>query len=191
MRVKEASYAWEDYCADLLAFVRRRLALYRRFAIEASPESGALRVRGTVVYVEDLDQLEEADFSEAEMAAYEQAAAALEREAQAMRLRAASAGDSIALERLAERLALTPFERLALWLALAAELDGRFERVFMFLQDDFNLKRPTLDFCLRCFSLRQQERLEILRQLLRRAGVLDLLFGVPDRDCLLYTSRCV
>jgi hypothetical protein len=71
----------------------------------------------------------------------------------------APVGDESLLEvpgfrRLAEAFALTAFDLHVLLLAAAPDLDLRYERVFAFLQDDVNRRRPTPDLalCLFCAS---------------------------------------
>ena len=64
--------------------------------------------------------------------------------------RTASAGQGIGLrlEELARRFALERFEVDALLIALAPEIDLRYERLFAYLQDDVTKKRPSVDLVL-------------------------------------------
>jgi AAA+ superfamily predicted ATPase len=57
---------------------------------------------------------------------------------------------------LAEIYALTPFQMAVLIIALAPELDLKYERLFAYLQDDVGKKRPTVDLILQllCPTLR-------------------------------------
>ena len=50
---------------------------------------------------------------------------------------------------LADEFALTAFQAAALIIALAPELDLRYERLFAYLQDDVGKRRPTVDLILR------------------------------------------
>ena len=50
---------------------------------------------------------------------------------------------------LEEVLTLSPFQIAVLLIALSAELDLRYERLFAYLQDDIGKKRPTIDLILR------------------------------------------
>src|SRR5205085_748451 len=53
------------------------------------------------------------------------------------------------LERLRALFGLSDFERDVVLIALAAEIDLKYERLFAYLQDDVTKKRPTVDLALR------------------------------------------
>ena len=55
---------------------------------------------------------------------------------------------------------LSPLELRVVLLALAPELDLGYEKVFAYLQDDFNRRRPTVDLALRLFCAGTAERIE-------------------------------
>ena len=57
-------------------------------------------------------------------------------------------GIELRLDELARRFALTPFDVDALLVALASEVDLRYERLFSYLQDDVTKKRPSVDLVL-------------------------------------------
>lgn len=46
---------------------------------------------------------------------------------------------------------LTVFEEQCIILCLAIELDRKYEKVYAFLQDDLNCKKPTIDLCFKLF----------------------------------------
>jgi len=62
---------------------------------------------------------------------------------------AEAAGEHVPLRRVARLFGLGPFEADVLLLALAPELDLRFERVYAYIQDDVTRKRPSVDLALR------------------------------------------
>ncbi len=65
---------------------------------------------------------------------------------------AASAGIDLPIVRLTRLFDLSNFERDVLLLALAAELDLRFERLFGYIQDDVTKKRPTVELALKLLT---------------------------------------
>jgi AAA+ superfamily predicted ATPase len=65
----------------------------------------------------------------------------------------------IPLLHLAQLFGLGPIERATLLLALAPELDLRFERLYGYIQDDVTRKRPTVDLALRLFCADPRERI--------------------------------
>jgi AAA+ superfamily predicted ATPase len=85
--------------------------------------------------------LAEATVLEAAVAAAEARLADLERSGEGR--------DRLGLAHLTDRFRLSAFERDVIIVALAAEIDLRYERVFAYLQDDVTKKRPTVDLALR------------------------------------------
>ena len=71
---------------------------------------------------------------------------------------ALDAGIPLRLPELAERLGLDDFERAVLLLALAPELDERYERLFGYLNDDMQRRWPTVRLALRLFTGSPEER---------------------------------
>lgn len=72
-------------------------------------------------------------------------------------------GRDLLLDRLAQDFDLSPVELDALLIALAPELDPRYERLFAYLQDDVTRKRPTVDLILNLLSDHFQEKLHLRR----------------------------
>ena len=70
-----------------------------------------------------------------------------------------AAGVELPLPTVSERLGLDGFERGALLLALAPELDRRYERVFAYLSDDATVRRPTVALALDLLCGGLEERL--------------------------------
>jgi len=58
-------------------------------------------------------------------------------------------GATFPLRRVAELFALTPLDSDVLLLALAPEIDLRFERLYAYIQDDVTKRRPSVDLALR------------------------------------------
>lgn len=70
----------------------------------------------------------------------------------------AEVGAEPGLLKLARLFGLTPFERDILLLALAPELDLRFEKIFAYIQDDVTKKRPTVNLALALFCEQPDQR---------------------------------
>ncbi len=68
-----------------------------------------------------------------------------------------AAGDEFAS--LGEMYRLTPFDLDTLFLALAPEIEPRYERIFAYLQDDVNRRRPSVDLILNLLCGPAQDRL--------------------------------
>ena len=63
-----------------------------------------------------------------------------------------ASGSGPRVESLGRAFDLSPFEQAVILLALAPELDLRYERLYAFLQDDVTKKRPTIDLALNLFG---------------------------------------
>jgi AAA+ superfamily predicted ATPase len=69
-------------------------------------------------------------------------------------------GVYLALPHLSRVFALMPFEERIVLLALAPEVDLKFERLFAWLQDDISRKRPCVDLAMKLFCATAHERME-------------------------------
>jgi hypothetical protein len=77
---------------------------------------------------------------------------------------------------------LDPFESVALLIALAPEVDLRYQRIYAYLQDDVTRKRPTVDLILNLLCPTDRDRLS-RRRVFASDSVLirnDLVHCVPD-----------
>ena len=68
------------------------------------------------------------------------------------------------LEVFSTRWQLTAFDNAVLLLALAPEVDLRYERIYAYLQDDVTRRRPTVDLALNLFCDSPEARLEQRRR---------------------------
>ena len=90
------------------------------------------------------------------------------------------------LNRLIETFQLSSFDIDLMLLALAPELDLRYERLYAYLQDDVTRKRPTVELALNLFCSTVEDKLA-RRAHLEAGGPLvrhDLLHVVPDPNQL-------
>jgi AAA+ superfamily predicted ATPase len=101
--------------------------------------------------------------------ALEGMAAAIERR------RAASAqrGVPLRLSRLSELFDLTPFDREALLVCLAPELDLRYERLYAYLQDDVTKKRPSVDLVLNLLCPAMTAKLALRQRFVETAPLIE------------------
>ncbi|BFU95598.1 MAG: ATPase AAA [Nitrospira sp.] len=81
-------------------------------------------------------------------------------------------GVSLRLDKLCESFHLSPFDRDALLLAAAPELDIRYERLYAYLQDDVTRKKPSIDLILNLLCSSVQEKLEMRARFSRSAPLL-------------------
>lgn len=84
------------------------------------------------------------------------------------------------IEELSERWGFTDFDTAVLLLAVAPEVDLRYERIYAYLQDDVTKRRPTVDLALNLLCESQEARIEQRSRFapeaaLIRSGLLRLL----------------
>jgi ATP-dependent 26S proteasome regulatory subunit len=83
-----------------------------------------------------------------------------------------AAGDTPALALLRDALGLEAFDLDVLLIALAPELDLRYERLYGYLQDDVTRRRPTVDLALKLLCHSAAEKLEKRARFLPEAPLL-------------------
>jgi hypothetical protein len=150
---------WLDEC------LRRAVAQARD---QLGNEPGGDRFRGLYVADADVDRL-------------------LDRDA-AVPLYAEAAGENrdehfgVRFDWLSHRFQLEPRDREILLLALAPDVDLRYERIYAYLQDDITRKRPTVDLALNLFTESREERFGTLAHFLAEGPLFRhaLLELVPD-----------
>lgn len=81
-------------------------------------------------------------------------------------------GGHFALQTVIDEFALTPIETNALLIALAPEIDLRYERLFSYLQDDVTRKRPTVNLILNLLTTTLPQKMQ-LRALFEPDGRLN------------------
>src|SRR5450830_872044 len=90
-----------------------------------------------------------------------------------------------AFARIATASGLTPFDIAAILIAVAPELDLRYERLYAFLQDDVSRKRPSVDLVLNLLCGDTEQKLHMRSRFispapLLRYGLLQLLPDSPS-----------
>lgn len=169
----------EDYCQELLELTKEKIELYCKAAVSLS-ENGALeRIRGKLLFKRELEKLLEPAFTEEEIEVYRQEMGKILEKEHEARKRAISfmeQGNMLPLEYICRRFGLGELERHLIMMAWAPELDAQFERVFCLLQDDYGLKMPTIDLCVRILTLDPKERILLQQRIVERFQVLGSFF---------------
>jgi len=102
--------------------------------------------------------------------------------AEAMRqANATKLGDDLPWQRVVEEFSLSPFEQDVLLLALAPEIDLKYETLYAYLNNDVSRKWPTCDMALRLFSTDRSQVTSLRKYLLPEATLFGcgLLQPVP------------
>jgi hypothetical protein len=136
-------------CAWLQQLLRWQIALTREtYGALADDE-----YRGLYIPDAEADLLSDAPAAISPALADEREALTAQRQAIAVRAAAIErAGGDLAMQRLARVFDLGQFEQDVLLVALAPELDLRYERLYAYIQDDVTKKRPAVDLVLRLLA---------------------------------------
>lgn len=91
-------------------------------------------------------------------------------------------GIFLPLEHLSWAFNLNNFARNCLVLGLAVEYDRKYERLFAFLQDDINIKYPTIDLALQLLCRDESQRRDARRVLAMDAPLMKYLLKSDEAD---------
>jgi AAA+ superfamily predicted ATPase len=144
-----------------------RLQLFRQR--RRQPANPLDQFRGLVVTETEIESLladgdpageEEFDQTALEENAFANAVAEIENEIAERRQQSEQEGTYLSLPHLSGLFQLTHFQRNVLLLALAPQLDRKYEKLYAYLQDDVTRKAPTVDLAMTLFLKTDDERLE-------------------------------
>ena len=169
----------EDYYEDIICYLVKRIDAFQQAAVKLDESGNIEQIKGKLMFREEIEQLCNPSFTEKEILHYERKSNYFTKEREAIRERSLDYikdGGMIALEYLFRIFRFSEFEEFLIMMAFAPELDRQFERVFCLLQDDYQLKMPTLDFCVQVFTLLPTKRKELIAKTMERLPLLDMLF---------------
>ncbi|NLD46922.1 MAG: hypothetical protein GX660_06945, partial [Clostridiaceae bacterium] len=101
-------------------------------------------------------------------------------------------GIFIPVRHISETFELISFEFGCLAICLAVELDVKYEKLYAYLQDDLNKKRPTIDLMLKLLCRDEEERLLSLSSFLPDSKLIRYIlntFDYPADSLTLFLSR--
>ena len=145
----------EQYLDQLIALVRKELALYTSYAVRLREDGSIRHIYQTRLFKDELDNIIRDDPVHPDKKAWLAERARLSAGWHAFHTKAYLSirqGCMLPFEYMLRRLCLTPFEQHCARLALAPELNREFERMYGFLQDDFSFKYPSLDLCIKMYT---------------------------------------
>lgn len=164
---------WE-YTAEWLELTRDRLEVFRRareesvFAVSAGEDT-------------KLPLLSE--YPEKEIDRYERQQERFRESVRSMSARggeAIRAGIMIPLEYLYRIFKADDFLKYCIMLALAPELDAKFERAYRALEDNQGYERPTIRLCLVSYTLDVKRQNRLLKSVYENAAAYESLFELPQ-----------
>lgn len=172
----------EEYFQELLALVKQEISLYTRYAVRLKEDGKIRHIYNTKIFKDELSNILENPFSHMSRADYDR-----EREALFVRWRnfhgkaydTIKSGVMLPFAYMLRKLELTEFEQYMACLAMSPELNREFERMYCYLQDDLTWRYPSLDLCVKMYTMDEQEENRFIHQTFVRRELLYCIFDKP------------
>lgn len=170
----------EEYFQELLVLVKEEISLYTRYAVRLGEDGRIRHVYNTRLFQEELSNVLEDAFSHMDRKAYRRERKALFarwREFHDKAYRTIKSGVMLPFEYMLRKLELTEFEQFMACLAMAPELNREYERLYCYLQDDLAWRYPSLDLCVKMYTMEELEQNAMIHQVFARKEMLCCIFG--------------
>ncbi len=172
----------EEYFQELLALVKQEISLYTRYAVRLKEDGKIRHIYNTKIFKDELSNILENPFSHMSRADYDR-----EREALFVRWRnfhgkaydTIKSGVMLPFAYMLRKLELTEFEQHMACLAMSPELNREFERMYCYLQDDLAWRYPSLDLCVKMYTMDEQQENWLIHQTFIRREFLYCIFDKP------------
>lgn len=172
----------EEYFQELLALVKQEISLYTKYAVRMKEDGRLRHIYNTKIFKDELANVLEDSFSHMSRADYEKEREALFLLWQDFHGRAyhtIKSGVMLPFEYLLRKLELTEPEQYMACLAMAPELNREFERMYCYLQDDLAWRYPSLDLCVKMYTMDELKENTLIHQTFARR---ELLYCIFDRQ---------
>lgn len=176
----EVKNSGEEYYIDLLNWGKQWVEKYCDVVASVAEDGELLGLNDRMIFGRELNLLGESQITEAQKAEYDDFTKEMMLD---MKKILHKSPQNQALEYLFRMYKFSGFEWFMVVMALMPELEPQFERVFCLLQDDYEKKEPTIDFCAQMFSLREKKQQQCKRQVIKKWDMLSNVFaGWVERE---------
>lgn len=169
----------EEYETELGDWVRSFIELYSSYAVEVSEEGDISHIKGKLLYQKELQKLCDLEFSDIEVKEYHDKTDQMKEQMNAMHRKSAEyikQGEMISMEYLFRMFHFSDFEWFVFCMAFVQEQDTQMSRVFCLLQDDFQRTAPSLELCIRIYTLVEAERMALQKEIWRNWEFMESFF---------------
>lgn len=169
----------EEYFKELLVLVKQEISLYSKYAVRLREDGGIRHIYHTKIFKEELSNILDDPFVHMDHSAYLREREDLFRqwkEFHEKAYRTIKSGEMLPFEYMLRKLGLTGFEQHLACLAIAPELNREFERMYCYLQDDLSFRYPSLDLCVKIYTMDELEQSGLIHQIYARRELLDCIF---------------
>lgn len=176
---KELFSGQEQYFQELLILVKQEIGLYTKYAVRLKEDGKVRRIYNTKIFKDELSNIMEDSFSHMSRADYEKERGALFSRWEDFHERAyrtIKGGVMMPFEYMLRKLELTVFEQYMACLAVAPELNREFERMYCYLQDDLAWRSPSLDLCVKMYTMDELAENALIHQTFVRRELLHCIF---------------
>lgn len=176
---KELFSGQEEYFQELLMLARQEIGLYTKYAVRLKEDGRVRHIYNTKIFKDELSNIMEDSFSHMSRADYEKERGALFsrwEEFHERAYRTIKGGVMLPFEYMLRKLELTGFEQYMACLAAAPELNREFERMYCYLQDDLAWRAPSLDLCVKLYTMDEQTQNTLIHQTFVRRELLHCIF---------------
>lgn len=169
----------EEYFQELLMLVKQEIGLYTKYAVRLKEDGRVRHIYNTKIFKDELSNIMEDSFSNMSRADYEKERGALFSRWEDLHARAyhtIKGGVMLPFEYMLRKLELTAFEQYMACLAIAPELNREFERMYCYLQDDLAWRSPSLDLCVKMYTMDELAENALIHQTFVRRELLCCVF---------------
>ncbi len=169
----------QEFYQELMEITREKLKLYCSVAVETEENGALAKIRGKLLFQQELKRLTETVFTEEEKKQYQLFMIPILDRERALYRKAAEdlkEGVLLGLPYLCRILQLSELERQLITFCLMPELDSQFERIYSLLQDDYDRKSPSPELVFRILTLDEGERLLWQQRMIERIPILRWIF---------------
>lgn len=180
--MKQMFSSQEEYFQELLMLTKQEIGLYTKYAVRLTEDGRVRRIYNTKIFKDELSNILEDSFSHMNREEYEKERSALLslwEDFHARAYQTIKGGVMLPFEYMLRKLELTAFEQYMACLAVAPELNREYERMYCYLQDDLAWRAPSLDLCVKMYTLDELTENALIQQTYVRR---ELLYCVFDRQ---------
>lgn len=171
----------EEYFQELLVLVRKEISLYTKYAVRLTEKGTVRHIYQTKLFKEELANILQDPFAHMERAVYDRERKELFAQWRMFHEKAYStikeSNVMLPFAYMLRRLRLDEFEQYLACLAMAPELNREFERMYAYLQDDLGWRYPSLDLCVKMYTLDENVQNALIHRIFARKELLCCVFG--------------
>ena len=171
----------EEYFRELLVLVKKEISLYTKYAVRLGENGTVRHIYQTKLFKEELANVLENPFEHMDRGSYERERAGLSAEWRTFHEEAyrtiKEGGVMLPFAYMLRKLELNDFEQYIACLAIAPELNREFERLYSYLQDDLAWRYPSLDLCVKMYTMDELLQNTLIHQVFIRRELLTCIFA--------------